>query len=666
MSASAAAPRWKITDGGKSLTMTVAETFIPHYDHMEMSGEQVSTVLRWGVDPQYGFIAERTIVFPMLRTLPNDTHASLSHCFASDPLAAVCVNGFPLSDERVEKVEIDGAFSVCSEFIAKHDRLWEKRVRPRNPRIAVRRTYFASAALPAVCECFEIRNLSDREVTLFIPEYSRVITTDASKGVDGSYVVRCDTDGCGTYRLESGQTAEFAAVYRAYRTSESPSDVDVAAEYAARKAFIAEAVDASLLLETPDSVLNTAFRYAKIRGSESIFRTKGGLMHSPGGERFYAAMWTNDEAEYINPFFPFTGYGKADSASMNTFRHFARYMNDEGRPLPSSIIAEGDDAFSWKGDRGDGTMVAYGAARYALASGRRAVAEELWPLIEWCLEFTRRQSNADGAIASDTDELEERFPSGDANLCTSTLYYDALISAVMLGREIGADRKLLASYERETERMRDVIERYFGARVCGYDTYRYYDGNTLLRSWICMPLIAGIFDRAEQTVDALFGPEMMTDDGILTEQGSATFWDRATLYALRGAYIAGFADRAQPHLENYSVRRLLGDHVPYPVEAYPEGGCSHLSAECGLYCRVFTEGMFGIRPTGLRRFDLTPRMPSKWNVMALRRIKAFDSDFDIEVERIGAGRLRVTVAQRGKRPAVHNIREGASIDVRLD
>lgn len=26
-------------------------------------------------------------------------------------------------------------------------------------------------------------------------------------------------------------------------------------------------------------------------------------MHGPGGESYYAALWCNDECEYVNPFF---------------------------------------------------------------------------------------------------------------------------------------------------------------------------------------------------------------------------------------------------------------------------------------------------------------------------------------------------------------------------
>jgi hypothetical protein len=171
--------------------------------------------------------------------------------------------------------------------------------------------------------------------------------------------------------------------------------------------------------------------------------------------------------------------------------------------------------------------------------------------------------------------------------------------------------------------------------VEGFETYRYYEENDILRSWICMPLTVSIFERKEGTINALFSPRLWTADGLATQAGETTFWDRSTLYALRGVFAAGETDKALNYLSHYSARRLLGEHVPYPVEAYPEGDQKHLSAESGLYCRIFTEGMFGLRPTGFRSFTLSPRLPKNWNEMALKNIRAFGSIFDIEVKRDG-------------------------------
>lgn len=388
-------------------------------------------------------------------------------------------------------------------------------------------------------------------------------------------------------------------------------------------------------------------------------------MHAPGGESYYAAIWANDQAEYVNPFFPYLGYAVGNESAMNSFRHFARFMNDEWKPIPSSIIAEGKDIWNGAGDRGDAAMIAYGASRYALAMGDKTVAKELWPLIEWCLEYCERKLNDEGVVTSDADELENRFPSGDANLCTSSLYYDALLSSAYLACELAMNPSVAKNYRKKAETLRKNIDSYFAKEMYGYDTYQYYDGNDLLRSWICIPLTVGIMDRAEGTIAALFSEHLWHKDGLLTQQGTSTYWDRSTLYGLRGVYAAGASDLATEKLKYYSHRRLLEDHVPYAIEAWPEGSQRHLSAESGLYCRVLTEGLFGIRPTGLRSFELKPSLPSEWNTVSLNNVKAFGSDFNINVTRREDGKLDINVSPVGGKVRKYVIMNGQSVNVNL-
>jgi Cellobiose phosphorylase len=307
-------------------------------------------------------------------------------------------------------------------------------------------------------------------------------------------------------------------------------------------------------------------------------------------------------------------------------------------------------------------MVAYGASRYALARGDKA--EELWGLIEWCLEYCKRKLNKEGVVTSDADELENRFPAGKANLCTSSLYYDALCSAGYLGKELGKPASQLAKYKKEAATLRLNIDKYFGAKVEGFNTYRYYEGNDVLRSWICIPLTVGIYERKNATIEALFSPRLWTKDGLLTQAGSETYWDRSTLYALRGVFACGETEKATSYLKYYSTLRLLGEHVPYAIEAWPEGNQRHLSAESGLYCRIITEGMFGIRPTGLHSFTVQPRLPKDWNEMSLRKIQAFDNTFDIEVHRSGS-KIEVKVTSADKTVLKRKIGEGEQITVNL-
>ncbi len=97
---------------------------MPHSDHIEMSGEQTSLVLRWGVDDKGAFQLERSLVFPMLRVLPNDTHASLMSRLATDFISmltintsAIGVNSSALQIEKVQTVTSQPLKSIQSSMI---------------------------------------------------------------------------------------------------------------------------------------------------------------------------------------------------------------------------------------------------------------------------------------------------------------------------------------------------------------------------------------------------------------------------------------------------------------------------------------------------------------------------------------------------------------------
>lgn len=642
--------RWEINPEG-GITWKI-EGRIPHEDHIEMSGQQVSTVLRYGVDAQGAFVLNRSLVWPLLRTIPNNTHASLMRRFAWRVTDLVEVNGRSLPAEQVESITLNGTMEVKSCFAL-----------PRDGQVELTRVLFPSVDHPLLCEKYVLTNRGKGAVAVEVPEARSVVQTDPAQGVTGSYRLVSAVTGAKSVALQPGEAVTFYATFAGYQPGESEQNWQVEQELAARRSLVDEWWN-KLVLDTPDPVINRMFAFAKIRGAESIYKTKGGLMHGPGGESYYAAIWANDQAEYINPFFPYLGYEVGNQSALCSYQHFARFMNPDYKPIPSSIIAEGIDIWNGAGDRGDAAMIAYGAARYALARGDRAEAEELWPLIEWCLEYCRRQLNEGGVVASDSDELEGRFPSGKANLCTSSLYYDALRSAAYLARDLKKPSKVFNTYNKQAATLRQQIDRYFGATVEGFDTYQYYEGNDVLRSWICIPLTVGITERKDATIAALFSPRLWTENGLLTQAGSETFWDRSTLYALRGVFAAGETEKALDYLQFYSNHRLLGDHVPYAIEAWPEGSQRHLSAESGLYARILTEGMFGIRPTGLHAFECTPRLPEAWDHMSLRNIGAFGHSFDIEVTRDDQ-RLRVVVKDADRIYCNKRIKAGETLSVKF-
>jgi len=606
--------RWLLTDS--ALVWNVSDI---HEDHIEMSGEQTSAIIYYGANQQGNLTLKRKLVWPMLRTIPNDTHASLIHDFDLSISPRISLDGQVVEQEQLTQARLNGMLTLTTDLLP-----------DQGKKISLTRTLTPSPTKPLMVERLTFTNNAREAVQLALDKLDYQFDTQAKDGVYGVYKIQATSDKTEEFELAAGQSFTVFVDFKATKSGQS-TRFDGAKELQARLDYV-DSLKNDLQLETPDPILNKMFDFAKLRGAESIFRTKGGLMHAPGGGRYYAAIWANDQAEYINPFFPFLGDDNGNESAINSFRHFARFMNDEGKHIPSSIIAEGDDIWDGAGDRGDCAMIAYGASRYALAIADKVQANELLPLIDWCIGFSYNKITKDGVIASDSDELEGRFPAGDVNLSTNMLTYGALVSASHLNNELGRS-DIANEYQTRARVLRGKIEDYFGANVQGFDTYRYFDGNTKLRAWIALPFTFGIFDRKEDTLAALLSDDLWSADGIYSEAGNKTFWDRSTLYAFRGIFNAQETDTAMRYFKYYSRKRLLGEHVPYAVEAWPEGNQRHLSAESALYARTVTEGLFGIEPTGFNRMNVAPYLPTGWNNMCLNNIRAFASNFDLCVNR---------------------------------
>ena len=621
--------RWEIAADGAAIRWNVREDArLPHKDFLEMSGRRVSLILGYGVSAERTLSVTRKLVWPWIRRQPNDTHGSMIFDW-NDKVPFLAVDGVPLV-ETVSSVTHDGVFTA--ESMATKG-------------LCVTHRVFPSAADPCVVETYVVTNRGAAAVTVEAKDaYLREIVL----GCTGRWNLYARLSPAKAVTLKPGESAAWQVCYGAFRADAAEPACDAAAALAARRARVDE-LTRTIVLETGDRVLDTAFRFAKIRAGESIFETAGGLMHGPGGGRYYAATWCNDQAEYAGPWFAFTGDATALEASFNAYRHYLPFMGADFEPIPSSVIAEGRDYWNGARDRGDAAMWAYGMARFVLASGRRDWAQTLRPGLRWTLEYCRRQLNEAGVVRSDRDELEGRLPAGKANLCTSSLYYDALVHAAALERELGDETFAKECLKRAAD-LRTAIDRHFGAKLHGFNTYRYYDGCTVLRSWIGIPLCMGITERAADTTEALLSPYLRTQNaGLLCAEGDKTgvTWDRSQLYAFRGILAAGLSARVLPDLGVYSRVRLLGEHVPYPVEAWPEGDMRHLSAESALYCRVFSEGLFGLDPTGFGSFRATGRLPKGWKRAALRNIHAFGRVFDIELTENGA-----VVRDKAGNPAV--------------
>jgi hypothetical protein len=639
--------RWQLAGDGGIVWKVADDKRLPHQDHLEMSGRKVSVIVQYGVDASRNLALSREVYWPTLRTAPQPGEpdwykyrAYLKRKYAGETTPQVRIDGKPLATGLVQSVALNGVLTIGQTA---------------GQNLVLKHTLFPSVTHGAALERWELTNTGKAAVRVAVAPLRKL---EKAAGIYGTYVLETYAERVPERTLPPGKKMAFGLVFTARKESEPAPAIDIESELNRREQFV-QAVTGSLVLSTPDPVLNQAFRMAKIRAAESIFDTKVGPVHSPGGGRYYGGVWANDQVEYAGPFFPFLGYDLANEASLNAYRIFARDMKPDYRRIWSSHEMEGDLPCCSR-DRGDAAMYAYGAARFALASGSPEVGRELWPAVAWCLEYCRRRTNANGVVESESDEMEGRLPTGKANLSTSALAYGGLRSGADLARAVGRQDSA-AAYENRAAQLKAAIERHFGATVEGFQTYRYFHGHDTLRHWICLPLAMGIADRKEGTVRALF-TRLWTANGLDVQPGANSFWDRGTLYALRGAFAVGETALATQHLTHYTGQRLLGDHVPYPVEAYPEGGQAHLSAESALYGRVVTEGLFGITPTGFRSFRCTPRLPAAWPAMELTRIKAFSREFDLAVRREGSA-IRVQVLQKGQPVFNQSLPDGSTFEI---
>lgn len=305
-----------------------------HEDHIEMAGLQTAAVVYYGVR-NGRLLLDKKIVFPMLRTIPNNTHASLTVPFQDNKSLLIKVDGVGV-DEYPLSFGLDGKLSVYSKT---------------NSPLEIQRTLFPAVDKPVLIEQVKLVNTGSKPLQIdLINKYSKFYS-DPEKSVYGQYVVQALLRDSLVPKLEPLQSYQFNIVYEGKKITEPAYQYSPSYELGKREDFV-KGLAGDLILETPNDTINTAFAFAKIRATESIYDTKGGLMHGPGGLSYYAAIWANDQAEYANPFFPFLGNRNGNESAINSFRHFARFMNSDYKPIPSSIVAEGDSYWNGAKDRG--------------------------------------------------------------------------------------------------------------------------------------------------------------------------------------------------------------------------------------------------------------------------------------------------------------------------
>lgn len=220
-------------------------------------------------------------------------------------------------------------------------------------------------------EAWELKNSTDSIVELFI---GNIEIKKVAFGNYGQYTYGVKSNGKESVVIQQGETYQFEIHFYAQKGEEAYlEDTDHNIQ---RNLFLDE-VHSKLILQTPNEELNTLFAFSKVRVAENIFDSKMGLVHSPGGGRYYAGVWANDQAEYSGPFFPYLGLEDGNIAALNVYKKLYEQMQTiplHDKNLWSSFEVNGEIPCCG-GDRGDAAMIAYGGLHYLLALGDPVVAE---------------------------------------------------------------------------------------------------------------------------------------------------------------------------------------------------------------------------------------------------------------------------------------------------
>jgi hypothetical protein len=509
---------------------------------------------------------------------------------------------------------------------------------PETKGIVVSRKLYPSNINALVIEEWKLRNSSGKTVKMSVSTSRQVKYADE----DISIVRSCQ--GVKPVSVAPGDTLLFSVTIQA-KGIDSPDKVtDVAQEHQARINMAKAAWKGPGRLETPDPALDLAFALQKFHILECPAETWKGIITHNGSLRYSPGIWANDPVEYSSPVFPFFGDDQLNNAALNMYRIWMDYCREKGiSPYPGSF--ESPSLKLVQQQRGDDAMVLYGLSKFLLFLGDRKALEEMWPLIEYSAQSVNSHLTSEGIIASRTDEMEGRYPTGEANLSTSSLAYSGYRQAARLAHDLGK-KAVEIDFDMRADALRKAIEKYFGAEIEGFRTYRYYKENTTLRGWILLPLAMGINERQEGTIAALLSnklwPRRLEGADILAESTRPTEWARETYYALRVLFKAGRTEEALDQTRRVVKAQVFGEQGPYPDEDAIDMLCPG-----SLYPRVFTEGMFGIVPTGIKTFKCTPWLPREWPRMALRELRAFGKNWDLVVERVG-DKQKITVSSSGK------------------
>lgn len=310
---------WEIGDSNSIIWNLENDQNLPHQDNIEMAGTRVAGIISYKIDTAKNLKLDRQIFFPQIHPIIKETdpnwfvyRAYAKETFDDETFPTIIVGDRQFVPGPIDFIKIDGLLTFQHL--------------PSKSGLTLKRELFPSVDNRLFIEKCYLTNTSSKTINFsFASKHSEI----SGYTKDDFYTIQMSQSIPGKSSLTPGETIGFSIELGATRGEENlPTARHFEENLTKRKALLNELKN-SLQLNTPNPILNQLFEFSKIRASESIFESKLGLIHSPGGGRYYVGIWANDQAEYVNPFFPYLGYNIGNESAMNTYRAFAKEINPE-------------------------------------------------------------------------------------------------------------------------------------------------------------------------------------------------------------------------------------------------------------------------------------------------------------------------------------------------
>ncbi len=590
----------------------------PHYNHIETSGFYSSSIIFYGMNELKDLFLKYHLIFPHYRRKNNNTLGSFRAFVDNEVNLLVDEEKI---NEKLSRIEIDYTINIFS----------------KTDKLDIKREFVNSYNDSSFVIKYEIKNTTNNMVNIDISNDIKEIFINEDI-FDKPYYLLFNIYDNGikdriNKALNQNESYIFYSIisvsYNKEKLVINPID-----DFNKRLKF-RDDIKNNLDIKLNNDVVDKEIEMTKYRTFESVYNLACGYIHSPGGGNYYASVWTNDQIEYSAPLAALIDYKYMRYAIENTLSMYEEYMYKD-EPLVSSIIAENTSYWNGAKDRGDGAMYLYGASLYLLILGDKEKALKYSKAIKWCIDYSISKINKYGILESDSDELENRFESGNANLSVNSLFYKGLIYASRLFNELGIDNDYLYVASKLKENIIKNFHhdnKWYYALRCDDNEIKILEKNNL-RSHISYLLIMDILDFKDDVYNELLSNKLLNENGFKTIETSDVYWDRITLMSLRGLFRSGKVNEAYDILKSYSNNRLLNKHVPYPVEAYPEGNQAHLAAESSLYVRIFLEGLLGFEPISFNKFSLTFNIPDDVSNIKINNFFYSSMNHSIKIEKI--------------------------------